>query len=407
MKDKAPVGFGGKVVTFLLVALFAVYFVYQAFAALMPLTTGTAVYYSAYDGIQTTGMIIRDERVITSDVQGVRYYTVADGEKVSKNGIIANLYNSQQDVQFYSDMNALAKKLASISEVQSYNNTEAVDIDLLNTKINTALLSLIGSCQDGVFDDSAEYSAELLKLLNRKKIATGEEQDYSAIIASLQAQYDSLSASAPAAVAGIYSDASGYFVSTADGLESVLTPDTVDSLTPSLLDGLSAEEPAENTVGKIVSDYTWYIACTVTLKEAANFKVGDTATVKTTLKSADELKVTVDAVNLGDDDRAVLVFACQNMNGDLAAMRTLPITLVTGTYEGLRVSNKAVRIVDGKTGVYVISGMQARFVTVEIIHSTDGYTLCKADNNASEDTLRLYDEVIEKGRNIYDGKIIR
>ena len=95
------------------------------------------------------------------------------------------------------------------------------------------------------------------------------------------------------------------------------------------------------------------------------------------------------------------------MNGDLATVRTLPLTIVTGEYEGLRVSNQAVRVVGGKTGVYVISGMQAKFIEIDIIKTVGEFTLCKQSEDSSNSGLRLYDEVIEKGRNIYDGKIIR
>lgn len=397
----------GKILTALAVVVFSIYFIYQFFAALMPLTTGTAVYYSAYDGINTTGTIVRSETVLSNDSKGVKYFVVGDGEKVSKGGIIANIYNSQAEAQVYTELALLSDRIAALTEVQSYNNTTAVDLDLLNTRIDDSLHSLISSCADGIFLESAELSENLLMLLSRKKIAVGDEQDYSAFLAELSAQHAALSASAPAAAATIFSDASGYFVSTADGYENILNSESVMSLTPETLSSLTPENVSEYSVGKIVSDYTWYIACTVPLEKSAGFKVGDSVTLKTTLKSASALTATVSAINLGNGEEATMVFSCQNMNGDLATIRTLPITIVTGEYSGLRISNRAVRVVDGKTGVYVISGMQAKFVEVNILHSASGYTICEANSENDKNSLRLYDEVIEKGRNLYDGKIIR
>ena len=397
----------GKILTFAAVIIFLIYFFYQIFAAIMPLTTGTAVYYDSYDGINTVGTVVRSETVLSSDTHGVKYFVVGDGEKVSKGGVIANIFNSQAEAQLHSDLSALSKQISSITEVQSYNNTTAVDLELLNTKIDSALFSLIASYKDGNFTESTPLAAEVLKLMSRKKIAVGEEQDYSGLLAELSASYATLSASAPKALGSIYSDASGYFVSMADGYETVLTADSVMTMTPEQLEGISPVTPAENTVGKIVSDYTWYIACVVPLSDSAAFKVGDTVKLKTTLKSATELTANVSAINLGSDDEVVMVLSCSNMNGDLATLRTIPITVVTGEYEGLRVKNSAIRVVDGKTGVYVISGMQAKFVEVKIIHTASGYTLCEITNDNSGNSLRLYDEVIEKGRNLYDGKIIR
>lgn len=405
MKNKSLTG--GRVLAFALLSIFAVYFIYQAFASLMPLTTGTAVYYTAYDGIQTTATIIRDETVITDSSSGVRYFVVEDGEKVSKGGVIANVYAGQQDAQTFADISALEKQIASLQDIQAYNNTEALDMDLLNNRIDASLFSLMSACQNGIFTGTSDDRDELFKYLNRKKTALGEETDYSAVTASLSARLADLKASAPAAVSKITSAVSGYFVSTADGFEKVLTPDTAKSMTPEQLGSLQAQPADSSAVGKIVSDYTWYMSCIIPLKESAAFKVGDTVKIRTALPSAAELKVTVEAINLGSDDDVLMVLSCYNMNGELATVRSIPITVVTGEYAGLRISNSAVRIVDGKTGVYVISGMQARFVEVNILHTAGGYTLCEMNNTNSTDQLRLYDEVIEKGRNLYDGKIIR
>ena len=81
------------------------------------------------------------------------------------------------------------------------------------------------------------------------------------------------------------------------------------------------------------------------------------------------------------------------------------MTIVDQEYSGLKVPTKAIRFVDGKTGVFVISGMTLKFVTVDVLYRTDEYIIC--DKKASnESVLRLYDEVVVKGKKLYDGKII-
>ncbi len=405
MKDKKTRINGRRIVSLLFVALVLVYLIHQLMSVFMPLTTGTAVYYEAFDGINTTGIIVRNETILTADVGGVKYFVVGDGEKVSKDGIIADIYSNQSDAQKRTDLKNLEGQIESIKEVQGYNNTAATDLDLLNGKIDTAIIELIKNCRNGVFTDSEALEQELLKLLNRKKIATGEESDFSAVLGSLEGRYSSMLASAPTPINSIKSSLSGYFVSTADGYENILTAQNITLMTPESLSELQPADVSQNVVGKIVSDYTWYVACVVPLERSAEFKVGDTVKLRTTLKSASEITSTVAAINLGSSNEALMVFACQNMNGDLATVRTLPLTIVTGEYEGLRVSSRAVRVIGGETGVYIISGMQAKFVKIDIVHTVGEFTLCKPAENG-ESGLKLYDEVIEKGRNIYDGKII-
>jgi hypothetical protein len=40
------------------------------------------------------------------------------------------------------------------------------------------------------------------------------------------------------------------------------------------------------------------------------------------------------------------------------------------------------------------------------LYTTDTYTICELDKSGNADSLRLYDEVVEKGKNLYDGKTI-
>ena len=82
------------------------------------------------------------------------------------------------------------------------------------------------------------------------------------------------------------------------------------------------------------------------------------------------------------------------------------MTIVTDSYEGIRISNKSVRVVDGQTGVYIVQGSVVKFRLIEIVYATDTFTLCKQKDASDSNAIRLYDEVIEKGKNLYDGKYI-
>ena len=93
------------------------------------------------------------------------------------------------------------------------------------------------------------------------------------------------------------------------------------------------------------------------------------------------------------------------MNSELASMRSGPMTVVKKQYSGLKVSRKALRVVDSVRGVYVLTGMQVKFVPVEILYSNDEYIICEKQNE-TDGALKLYDMVVVKGKNLYDGKIV-
>jgi hypothetical protein len=92
------------------------------------------------------------------------------------------------------------------------------------------------------------------------------------------------------------------------------------------------------------------------------------------------------------------------MNAELASLRSASMTVVNKEYSGLYIPKKAQRVIDSKRGVYVLSGMQIKFKPIEIVYTGDNYIICKKSDE--DGALRLYDQVVVKGKNLYDGKII-
>ena len=85
--------------------------------------------------------------------------------------------------------------------------------------------------------------------------------------------------------------------------------------------------------------------------------------------------------------------------------RTANVKISFRNYKGLRISQKALRILDGEKGVYVKSGYSVKFKKVDILYTGLDYYLCQIQYGSS-DQLSLFDEVIVEGTDLYDGKPI-
>ena len=388
----------------LLAAVFAVHqFISSVYS---PVKTETAVFYSASDGLNITGLIIRSETLVTSSEGGVMHFVLEDGSRVAKGGVIANIYDSESASITLSKIDSVNTKIEDIEEMLSYNDLEAADLDMINAKATQSLNNLIVSGASGNFGNMSELSDELLSALNRRQVAMGETTDFSAQLEQLKAEKNELSASLPAAKGTVKAAMSGYFVSKADGYETVLTCGNPESITPEFMSSVSAAELPDGVIGKIVSDYEWYIAAEISINESLKYKEGDSLTIYTSVKSYPKLPVTVKKINISESSSsAVVVFSCNEMNSELATMRSGPMTVVTKEYDGLRVPSSALRVVDSKRGVYVLTGMQVKFVEVNVLYKDDSYMICEKQTS-DESVLRLYDEVIVKGKNLYDGKIV-
>ena len=389
------------------ILLIAVFAVHQAISSLYkPVKTETAVFSDMSDGLNITGVIIRNETLISAGDSGVLHFIIGDGNRVAKDGVIANIYDSESASIILDRIDSVNGKIADIEEMLSYNNLEAADLDMINAKVHQNLNNLIICGGNGNYDAFSDKSDELLSAYNRRQAAMGETADFSAQLSALKAEKDQLAASLPAAKGTLRAEKSGYFVSKADGYETVLTCENPESITPEYLNGIKAETVTENTVGKIVSDYEWYIAAEVSVNESLNFKEGDALTIYTSVKSYPKLPVTVKKINISESSGgAVVLFACNDMNSELASMRTGPMTVVKKEYSGLKVPTSARRVVDSKLGVYVLTGMQVKFVEVKVLFTDGDYMICEKQTSDGN-VLRLYDEVIVKGKNLYDGKII-
>lgn len=396
-----------KVLKFFVVLLIAVFFVHQAAAAVYkPISTESATYYTAADGLNITGLIIRNETLVKSQSGGVMHFIASDGSRVAKDGVIANIYDNEAASITLSKIDGVNTKIADIEEMLSYNDLEAADLDMINSKVQKSLDSMIVSTSGGNFDDFGECREALLSSLNRRQIAMGETADFSSQLAALKSELASLSSSLPAAKGTVKAEKSGYFVSKTDGYEQVLTSDILESLTPEKLDSVKAEQTPADVIGKIVSDYEWYIAARVDINESLKYKEGDSLTIYTSVKSYPQMSVTVKKINISEStSSAVLLFECSDMNSELASMRSGPMTVVKKEYSGLKVLKSALRVVDSKRGVYVLTGMQIKFVEVNVLFSNDSYIICEKQTE-DENVLRLYDEVVTRGKNLYDGKIV-
>ena len=326
-----------RVLKFFVVLLIAVFFVHQASAAVYkPISTESASYYTAADGLNITGLIIRNETLVKSQSGGVMHFIASDGDRVAKNGIIANIYDNETASITLSRMDSVNAKIADIEEMMSYNDLEAADLDMINTRVQKSLDSMIISVSGGDFDNYSDCREALLSALNRRQIAMGETADFSSQLAALKSELASLSSSLLAAKGTIRAEKSGYFVSKTDGYEQTLTADILDALTPEKLDSVKSAQTPADVIGKIVSDYEWYIAARVSINESLKYKEGDSLTVYTSVKSYPQMPVTLKKINISESSSsAVLIFECSDMNSELASMRTGPMTVVKKEYSGL------------------------------------------------------------------------
>ncbi len=173
----------------------------------------------------------------------------------------------------------------------------------------------------------------------------------------------------------------------------------ISEFTVSDFDKLKAETLSGNEAGKVVCDTSWYLVTKVSYDEARELYAGESVKIILPLLGSQKLSATITAVNTDSSkNETLIVLNCTNMNSDLSSIRNQKIQIVVDTHTGLRVNSKAVRINDGKKGVYVKLGNLIKFREIDVIYSTKEYVIVDSDNEDGQ--LKVYDDVIIKGKDL-------
>ncbi len=424
----------GAVVLAFLVLLYVGYQAYQA--THQSIRTETAMYGEVSDVLQAQGFILRNETVIDESYSGVLSYRVADGSRVSRGGVIADIFSNESDAASQRELDQLDQEIENLQSLSQTANFYVANPSMLGDQIYSALEGISQLVNENDFSGLNTQKGELQNALIRRQLITGEEsaEDYSQRISQLQSQRDTLASQTGSATGSILAPEAGYFISTVDGLENVMDISQVESITVAQAEELLEQQPSStDAVGKIFQDFNWYAVCVFDEDDMVRFEGVEDVHLDIPFASTEQIPAKVLARNSdGESGKTAVVFQCSTMDADIAAVRNEAIQVTVNTYSGVLVNERAIRFADveytttdeaGNTvtqvqenvkGVYVLYGGQLEFVQVFTDQTVNGYAICRTDLTEEEQsmlvtdsTIQLYDQVVVEGTDLYDGKIVR
>lgn len=418
-----------RIVIIVALALLAVFVAVQIFNQFRPrLQTETATHATVTDSLRVEGLTIRKEEVIKNNSSGVISYEVADGAKVAKNGTIASIYSDSEAAAAESKRMELKNQLSKLQALNKSAGKTAVSPDNVNKQIYQKVYSLKNHVNNFNLSNITTTRDEALNLINQWQLSTGKIKTFTSRIQALKTEISNLSVGNSAS-GSIKATAAGYFVREVDGYETVYDYDNVKQLTVEDLGKKQEAKPIEeNVIGKVCEQFDWYIACVVPADTAIKLTVDDKITIKLPFASSADIPAKVVAVNQPDiDSQAAVVLECSNMDATLANIREETVLLNIDTYDGIKISQKAIHFQnvtrevtgeDGTTktetkevkGVYVVNGSELKFVEIVPLYTSGNYVICNPDPDLADlwtdSTISLYDTVAIGGGELYDGKVI-
>ncbi len=401
--------FNYKLIAIILVlCLFSMYIVYQAVLySKADIETQPALKDTVYKTIDTKAFVVRNEEFITSNANGTSVSFAKNGERVALGDTVSIVFDSADDASSFLKISELEKRVQHYEELAGQANIQAINIDSINKKIDNELIEYLENIDNKTYKKAVQYAEKYRDTLTGKQIATGTALDVTKQLAEAKNELVELKQK-KYSFTEIKSDKAGYYINGYDGYENTIDFEKIDELTieniEKAIDSKSQNIPS-NVVGRVVESFEWYILCSVPSDKTVNLTAEKTLYVNIPNEGIERLPVSLHKIGDRDASKTMLILRCDVMNEELSDIRIEDIQIVTEEYTGYKISNSSIRTVDGVKGVYIVRGNLLGFRKIHIVYSTDTFTI--VDNpNGETNYIKQYDEVVTKGVELYDNKLV-
>ena len=397
-----------KIITILLLLAVIGNFAVQGYNYFVSPETTTLVYrYHSERSIALRGYVVRDEQVVDCNETLIELKH-AEGERVGQGDTIASVYRSADALNATQQLETLRAQKEQLEYAKSASSDAATALRL-DTDIREQIISVRAAYESGAY-------SSLDTLIPQLKTTAGQwtaRCDSAAKLDELNAQITALSGAASGGTTRITAPVSGTYSAVADGYESVLTPEVLETMTPSQLSS-AAPQSVSTTVGKLIQGSAWYFAANVNEEDAASLKENSRLTLRMASGVGFDLPVTLTRISAAENGKCLIVLKSTRYLSYMTLLREQNAELIISAYDGLRVPKNALRVDEnGVSGVYCLVGRVAYFKPVSIVYQGSDYCLVEpgtieaaTESQKSLYTLRPNDEVIVSAGELYNGKVV-
>ncbi|MBQ1805644.1 MAG: hypothetical protein II010_07040 [Oscillospiraceae bacterium] len=387
------------------------YFGVQGYNYFVKPETTTLVYaYRTEEAISANGYVVRDETVIDSGDSLIELRR-AEGERVANGKPVAVVYQSEDALRAAQELEALQSQLSQLRYAQTAANDTEASLRL-DSDIENGILALHTALSRNNFDALDTQAAALKTTVLKREFAYSGAANLGERITALEGEIASVSASIGGAAQTIAAPFAGTYSAVVDGYESLLTPETIKTITPAELDKL-APDTVVSRAGKLIRGNTWYYVAAIDQNAARQLRVGQKLLLRAASGVDFDLPMTVSSISSAVDGRSVVTLSSNQYLSYVTLLRSQSVELILRTYEGLRIPKIALRVDEnGRSGVYCRVGLTYYFKPVDVLYQAEDFCLvrpgaidAKTDRELALFTLRSNDEVVTSAGEIYNGKV--
>jgi len=347
---------------------------------------------------ENVGYIIREEKLFQgNNYKNGIYQIKTEGQRVAKGDPIFRYYTNNEET-LVQKIAQLDSKIQDALE-QNKNNIYSSDIASIDSQIEEKLkrISLTNKVSKIL-----EYNKEISDALTKKAKLTGELSPSGSYIKELISERSKYEEQLNSGSEYIEATISGVVSYRVDGLEEVLTTDSINKLTEEYLKSLKLKTgetiPSNNESGKIVNNYYCYIATVTYAEEAKQIKVNDT--VRIALSTGDEVKAKIHNITEQENGARLLILKITNGVEELINYRKISFEIIWWSANGLKVPNSSILEKDGMNYIVRKRVGYSDNILVKVLKVADNYSIIENYSSLELKELGYSTQEISNMKNI-------
>lgn len=361
------------------------------------------------DSIICQGIVAREEKVLEKSSAGAVDYLIQNGERVSVGYQVAQVYPTYEDLDNVLYLKNREETLNDIINVESYINGNVLDISNTRKELSSQMSSLATSSITNNYYDILDELTQISVSLNKIGVATGRITDFSQAKAQTESEISTVKAVIPSATDTLTSPYTGYFLKKVDGYENVITVDNLLNMSYDegiqLMQSNNEYEKSDNAYGKVITNYRWNVCTYLEPEQAKRLYEGQNVKISLQLNSNQYHKAVVKKI-VEKGDKFLVVIECTTMDEIAATERITDCEILFKQYNGIKIPKTALKFdSEQNMGVYVTFSNTVSFKKISPVYENEDYVVVPIENS-SANQVKLYDSIIVKGRNLYDGKYL-
>lgn len=329
-----------KIILYIIILAVVIYVLYTIYLLIIqPTNIFTIEEGKLYQEETNIGYVIRDEKV----VKGQNYKNgmeqiISEGERASTNENIFRYYSTNET--------SLKQKIAEL-------DTKIQDVMKSDTGLYTSDMKLLENQIDEKIENISkitdvakltEYKKQIENLVTKKAKTVGESSPKGSYLRQLIEERKKYESELNSGAEYVKAPMSGIVSYRVDGLEEILTPNNFGALSKEYLEGLDLKTgkivATNEECGKVIDNFTCYIATITSSEEAKQAKVGDK--VKVRLSNNTQVGAEITNIINEEDEDIIIILKLKNQIEELINYRKITFDLIWWDASGLKVPNQAI-----------------------------------------------------------------